>query len=453
MIDLATYPRQVVQNALTILENEDAVHKVDPERFDVISLRTPSRRVRVLKRGDTWRCRVDKGNNQDRPCSHIVVALLYEGLVEMPNSGPINRKGNAPRSYSLETEAWQRVPVRVPQLLARLLRDGLPLLAPDQPWRGGRPRTATYALVYQAVMRVAWRQSLRASRGAMRGLDHVANNPYGEVGASTASRFLSLASTTQTLEKLLALSTWPVKPYETLAHPDGTGLTEQRFSSYFDERYASKKRGMAPRKHRWTYTEILWTYRYTMVAALYTQQGPFGEAPWLIPLLERARLMLDIQEVGGDKAYDSNAIYKYANEHGIEAQIKIRGHPFPNHSHHGKKYRKAHMIRSRLDASFDAKANRRNNAETGNHAFKAIVGDQIYSKGDISQRNEVLCMCIAYNLTRLVYLEVKENIEVNFTPGAQALATAPWVPLETLHAQTRSASTIRPEWGPATAQA
>ena len=36
-----------------------------------------------------------------------------------------------------------------------------------------------------------------------------------------------------------------------------------------------------------------------MIAAIHAQQGPFGEAPWLIPLLERARLMLDIGELGG----------------------------------------------------------------------------------------------------------------------------------------------------------
>lgn len=91
-----------------------------------------------------------------------------------------------------------------------------------------------------------------------------------------------------------ALSTWPAKPYENVFHPDGTGLTEQHFIAYFDERYMKRKKDQKkpepafvgspkpepkPRLHHWTYVEILWTYRYTLIAAIHTQQGPFGEAP------------------------------------------------------------------------------------------------------------------------------------------------------------------------------
>ncbi len=160
--------------------------------------------------------------------------------------------------------------------------------------------------------------------------------------------------------KLLLLTLWPVQPYETLIHPDGTGLTEQHFSAYFDERYAKDRQRQAqrredrtkpdgPRKHHWTVTEILWTYRYTMIAAIHTSQQQFGEAPVLIPLLRKALTMLDVRELGGDKAYDANYIYQFAKQHGIEAQIKVRDTGFPSYSHSGKKYRKAHMLAARLD--------------------------------------------------------------------------------------------------------
>ena len=102
---------------------------------------------------------------------------------------------------------------------------------------------------------------------------------------------------------------------------------------------------------------------------------------------------------------------------------------------------------SRIDPKgYAAKANRRNNAETGNHAFKAILGDQIYSRDPIAQRNEILCMCIAYNLTRLVYLEVERGVEVGFEGGVQVLSRLSWVPLERLHAQFKGTSVPRPEW-------
>ena len=220
----------------------------------------------------------------------------------------------------------------------------------------------------------------------------------------------------------------PESPYE------ADKARRQHFSAYFDERYhkdrrrqaerrEDKKKDDGPRKHHWTFTEILWTYRYTMIAAIHTSQNQFGEAPVFLPLLRRAMTMLDVKEIGGDKAYDANYIYQFAKQHGIEAQIKVRDTGFPSYSHSGKKYRKAHMLAARLDPEgFAAKANRRNNAETGNHAFKAVLGDQIYSKSAQAQRCEILCMCIAYNLTRLVLLEVERQTALDFAGGLERLA-------------------------------
>ncbi|MFO1532416.1 MAG: hypothetical protein ABR562_01755, partial [Thermoplasmatota archaeon] len=73
---------------------------------------------------------------------------------------------------------------------------------------------------------------------------------------------------------------------------------------------------------------------------------------------------------------------------------------------------------------YAAKANRRNNAETGNHAFKQFLGDQIYSKSAQAQRSEILCMCIAYNLTRLVLVETLLATQVDFEGGISRLESA-----------------------------
>lgn len=464
--DLRGLHRNMVQNTMKILDHEDAVLKRDADHWEVISLRTPSRRVPVYRRGDQYRCRSDKDNNQDQPCAHILAVLIYEGHVELPNTAvSVWQKTNEERNHTAETRAWELVPTKVPALLADLLRAGLAVFDPptEPTGIGGRPRKPLYPQLYQAIMRVAWRQSLRSARGAMRAGDHRTHNPFGDAGIATLSRFLAKAETTAVLEKLLALSTWPAKPFESLVHPDGTGLTEQHFSAYFDERYMKRKKDKKkqqkdfvgpprpnedePREHHWTFAEILWTYRYTMIAAIHTQQGPFGEAPWLVPLLERAGLVLDIREVGGDKAYDANYNYRYARERGIDAQIKIRRGHDPTKSYHGNKFRKRQVEAQRVDPEgFAARANRRNNAETGNHAFKAILGDQIYSKKPVGQRNEILCMCIAYNLTRLVYLGVERGIDVGFSEGAQALSRAPWVSLDTLHRLFPGNAKLRPEW-------
>lgn len=434
---LRRLPRNMVQNTMKILDHEDAILKRDPDIFEVLSLRTPSRRVRVLRRGDSWRCRVDKKSNQEQPCSHILAVLIYEGHVELPSTAAaVWSKGKDGRNHTAEDKAWRIMHVRFPQLLRDLLNEGLPVIAPEPPPKRGRPVRPMYPKVFQAITRVFSRQSVRSVESAMASLDAQAYNPYGPVKRSTFLDFMAQTDEA-VLEKFLALSSAPARPYETLAHPDGTGLTEQHFGAFFDEKYKGKKGDQdLPRTHRWSFVTILWSYRYTMIAALRTQQGPFGEAPWLIPLLERAAIMFDLGELGGDKAYNSYAIDAYLAAHGIDSQIKVKANANPRNSYHGNKAFKRRVEESRLDPDgFAAKANRRNNAETGNRAFKAILGDQIFCKSARAQRNEILCMAIAYNLTRLVFLEVERGIQVSFRDGAARLAAGPWASLDDLRSR------------------
>jgi hypothetical protein len=88
------------------------------------------------------------------------------------------------------------VPTRLPALLERLLRDGLPVAASKLEPTGGRPRMPICPPVYQAVMRVAFRQSHQCAQGAMLLADNLQHNPDGPVDAATLSDWpFSLAGT------------------------------------------------------------------------------------------------------------------------------------------------------------------------------------------------------------------------------------------------------------------
>lgn len=488
---LSAYNERTVLNARAIMEHEDAVlvdWRRDPDAFEVLR---PGRweRAKVKRNGDEWSCNIDKPNkgyNQDHPCSHILVAMMHAGVVDAPNSAEnVWRKGRDARNHRAENNAWQRVPTRFPQLLARLLEQALPVIKPKRRLRRGQQPKPLYPLLYQAVHRVHLRQSLRMARGSMNTLDHQQHNPEGSCGVATLSRFLASPLATVLLEKLLALSTWPVKPYETLVHPDGTGLSEEHFSSYFDERYGGTRRwpkgivpkaaagdvlsrsisrfieealvgaigkGLrrpGPRSHRWSYAEILWTYRYTMVAALHADDGPFGEARWLIPLLKRAGLMLDVGELGGDKAYSTKDIFRYAVSHGIDPQVKFKDNATGGKSSwRSRDFKRTLQTAKRDPDGYAAKSNRRNNAETGNHALKAFLGGEVYSLGHTNprtrrveftaRRNEILCMALAYNLTRLVYVEAERDLTVDFADGVAALAGKSWRSLSELARQAHA---------------
>lgn len=92
-----------------------------------------------------------------------------------------------------------------------------------------------------------------------------------------------------------------------------------------------------------------------------------------------------------------------------------------------------------------ARANRRNNPQTGSHAFKTIFGDEIYHKNATEQRNEILGMTLAYSLTRLIHLEVDRGIQAVFAPGARILASARLLALDELRSAIPSRSRVKPE--------
>lgn len=464
-LDLSRLPHALVRNALRLADSEDGVVPEDPDHYDVGSIKSPTKRVGVHRGmdGDGWRCTdcTDKGS--DDPCGHILAVMLKTGEVERAIGSRVWQKGDDGRNWRAEEEAWRLVPTMLPKLAADLVREGLVAFQPERGTaaseqgaqrveaRGGRPRKPLYPQAYQALMRVAFRESLRSSQGSMRRHDHQEHNPWGPCGRSTITRFLADPETTTLLEKLLALSTWPARAYESIFHADATGLTEERFTQYFDEKRVrelralarkgqKKKRDGSPitkqdmerRVHAWNYAEFLWTYRYTLIAAAYTQRQSFGEPEWLLPLLHRARMVFDVRVVGGDKAYVAHYLYEYAALTGLDVQVILKENASET-SDAPQGYKQAVRESKRDPKGYDAKVKRRSNAEAGNHALKSFLGDQIYSRNPVAQRNEILCMCIAYNLTRLIYMGVKEGVEIRFAEGARELAGMKWVSLEELH--------------------
>ncbi|MEA3191083.1 MAG: hypothetical protein QOD77_1665 [Thermoplasmata archaeon] len=527
MIQFASLRANVSQQALEILQHPDAVLHVGKSKdaseiYEVLGPKTGATRITVWKgHDDLWHCDDDHHGhaNQDAPCIHLIVAFVRLQHIAMPNTAAtVHRKG---RDRAAERRAWRRMAKRFPEVLQAILEAGVPaIMATPKPEpepkdkpepgaepdaakeKGGHPKRDLRAVVHQAVMRVQQRVSFEASSGL--------DNPWGACCASTLERFHADPDSARIMEMLVALSTWPLHDLERRLDPDGTGLSPQHFRAYYDERYrrsngkkkpkkskldklppnavlsavdlrrrareaeAEAKRLASllekPRKHTWAFAEFLWGYESTAILSYHFQDSPFGEAPRFLALLERARFMLEVKEIGGDKAYDANYIFQYADYHGIEAHIKIRDTGIPTNSDHSKKYRKAAMLGSIMDPEgHEAKANLRNNAETGNAAFKARLGDEIYCKGRrrdgkkdaTALQVEVGCMVLAWNIQRLIHMEERHpptedrpGVVVDFTEGAERLRSRPWRSLSDMERELRKRfppkgeGGVREQWKP-----
>jgi hypothetical protein len=354
-------PEATIRNAWSILALEDAVQKVDPNHWTVASPRRPGKRVGVLRRGTLWRCRDDHWQDP-HPCSHVLAARYYEGDLVLPGAPQPANKEERPRNKSAEARSWREQPQLLPLLLARLLRAAVPVLErPDDPTKKGRPYAPLYPCLYQSVIRATFRYSLGTAEGFMLTPEHREHNPYQPLSRSTISRFNNDPTTSHTLTNLLALSTWPARPYDVI-HTTEAALTHYYFKLFFGDKPTDKDRP-APR----TWAQILWSHNYNLIVATRIQTGYFGEEWTGSPITDGAVLMLDKQPDPADTS-------------------TCRAH-----------------------------------AGAGTATLKRHFRKQLYGATPMSQKNELLCRAIGHNLTRLIYLGIDKSVDIQFDQGAHLL--------------------------------
>lgn len=210
-------------------------------------------------------------------------------------------------------------------------------------------------------MRCAQRNSMHRSEGAMETPLNRKYNPWGGVAPSTISRFHAETETTGILEQLLALSTWPAKPYD-FVHTNDKAWTHY----YFDKLPGSHPKKDEPRL--FTLAQVLWSHRYNLVVAARIQRGYFGDTFPGDSLLDCAPVLMDVQTDPTDT-------------------VACRAH-----------------------------------AASGAKSLRSRFRGKLMCQTETGQRNEFLTMAIAYNLSRLVTLQLREKIDIHFQHGAQILA-------------------------------
>jgi hypothetical protein len=106
-----------------------------------------------------------------------------------------------------------------------------------------------------------------------------------------------------------------------------------------------------------------------LIVATRSLPGQRHEAPHLIPLV--ASLDLPVEEVYGDKAFDSEAIHRSLRGLGASGYIDVRGEPSQPHSLRGRVW----AFKERRPDLWRRKYGRRAFVESTYHAEKAAVGE------------------------------------------------------------------------------
>lgn len=244
---------------------------------------------------------------------------------------------------------------------------------------------------------------MAAERKILRGSPHF----------NTLLSYFANKSATPFLKRLIEITALPLKCIEQDFAVDATGFSTSRFERWFNVRTQSIEM-----KRHWKKCHAMIGTKSNIITSLTITEGTNADCPEFVPLVARTALFFEMREVSADKAYLSRENLSYIGGQGAIPYIPFKSNSLPN--------AKGSVIWSRMfdyflnnKERFMHSYHKRSNVETTFSMIKRKFGNNIKTKKDHSQVNEILMKCLCHNLCVLVQESIELGIEIDFSLCAE----------------------------------
>jgi len=393
--------RLLDERARIILSQEKAIHWIDKGLFTVKS-QTGVGRYRVEWRIDKWICNCPDYTKNNRDCKHIIAVQHYlQGYITIDNQKPKEEKKQYKRNWSNYKYAQMQEPELFPHLLKELVST---IEETDQ--HMGRPRLNLQDLIYGCILKTYHQKP----NGEMRYiLDEAMRRQYirHSFHPNAISKTLLQPEITPILQELLTLSSLPlVKEQEdTDLAVDSSGFRCSSFNLYCEHAHGTRN------KRNWLKCHICIDVDSKIITSLIITDEHGADSPQFKKLLLDTSKNFNIGEVTADLGYSSRKNYEIVDKLGGKPFIpfkknatgRSRGTALWNKAYHSFKLHRE---------EFDKHYHQRSNVEAVFHSIKRRLGENISSKNQTAQINELLCKIISYNIT----IVIRTMIDIGLTP-------------------------------------
>ena len=233
---------------------------------------------------------------------------------------------------------------------------------------------------------------------------------------NSVNRYIADPVLTPLITSLIVRSAAPLALVESTFAADGSGFSTCRFDRWFDAKWGKEKS-----QRQWLKSHIVVGVKTNIVTAITVTPGNFHDSPILPELLDMTAIRFKMVEVLADKGYLSDANLRHIELHGAIPYI-----PPKSNTTGGSSDALRRMYGQFLadEEGWKAHYHQRSNVETTYSMIKGKFGDNLRSKSDDGQVNEILLKVLCHNLCVLV----QEMHEMRITPslGPQAAAQTWW---------------------------
>lgn len=357
--------------------------------------------------GDAPSCTCDDWQLRRQDCKHLLAAKIVaarDGKGKAPDivTDAVPVKPTYKQNWPLYNEAQMTEKHRFQELLFDLC-GGLvdpPHLKP------GRKPTPYRDVVFACCLKVFTTLSSRRyacdlqeahAKGYLTALMH----------SVSVCAYLEDANLTPVLQRLIVLSSLPLKAVETVFAPDSTGFSTSRFVRWYDEKYGCERSG-----HDWVKAHAMTGTKTNVITAVEIAGRDAGDCPMFKPLVETTAANFPIKEVPADKAYLSHDNLALVDALGGTAYVPFKVNNQPGEA--GTLWERMFHYYNFRREEFLQHYHQRSNAESAFSMLKAKFRDHVRSRTDVAMKNEVLCKFLCHNIVVVHQSHIELGIEPVF---------------------------------------
>lgn len=338
-------------------------------------------------------------------CKHIFA-------VDITISKQIDAKGNTIITttkrvqYPQNWSAYNLSQITEKEVFMKLINDLCKDI--DEPlYRFGRPQLSMKDMIFASTLKVYTTFSLRRFMTDMRTAlekGYITQN----CSYSSVSNYMRDEELTPILERLIMLSSLPLRSLETKFAIDSSGFRTTKFNDYCREKHKTDK------EHEWVKLHICTGVKTNIITSAKVGFGYDSDNTQFVPLAEDTyKTGFNIEELSADKAYSSRDNVDYTHKIGAMPYIPFRSNAtgksrgsytwmrmFRYFTYNRDEFLEHYHLRSNVESTFNM--------------LKSKFTDLIRSKDKTAQINEALLKCLCHNIVVIVQSMNEFGIEANF---------------------------------------
>lgn len=326
-------------------------------------------------------------------CKHIYAVEFYI-KEKIDDEGRRVRTRGIKVSYAQEWKAYDKAQTNEKLLFMKLLKDLCGNLIQSE-YRFGRPKLSFADMVFSSAMKVYSTFSLRRFMSDLKIAKYfglIDKTPcYASVG-----HFMQRGELSVTLKYLIQLSSLPLKNVEEDFAVDSSGFSTSRFARWFNHKY-----GKEDKRRIWLKAHVCSGVKTNIITSVEVTEGRGADSPQLTPLLKETSENFDLKEVSCDRAYSSRKNLELIKGLGAMPYIPFKSNTTGN-ARGSSIWKKMYHYFLYKNEEFMQHYHKRSNAETVFHAIKTKFKDNLRSKSQTAQINEVLLKLLCHNICVII---------------------------------------------------